>query len=163
LTPISDASESVLACCLERDWTLAVAESCTGGLLGGSLTAIPGSSASFIGGVIAYSNAVKTGLLGVPREIIRSKGAVSEEAALGMAWGVARVTGADCGISITGIAGPDGGTPEKPVGTVWFAVIWPSGEISRLYRFPGQRAKVREQAVQAALDLFLEAVNKGRQ
>lgn len=156
----SEASEKVLACCVQNDWTLSVVESCTGGLLGGCLTAIPGSSAYFLGGVIAYSNSVKSGLVGVEPDTIRLKGAVSGETALAMARGVTKATGADCGISITGIAGPDGGTPEKPVGTVWFAIVWPDGEISRSYLFSGGRGMVREKAVQAALDLFLEATGQ---
>lgn len=155
------ASEKVLACCVENNWTLSVAESCTGGLLGGCLTATPGSSVFFLGGVIAYSNSLKTGLIMVPPETIRLKGAVSSDTAAAMARGVVRVTGSDCGISITGIAGPDGGTPDKPVGTVWFTVVWPGGEMSRSYQFTGNRDKVREQAVQSAMDLFLEAVGQG--
>jgi PncC family amidohydrolase len=152
-----ETSEKVMAYCLENNWTLSVAESCTGGLLGGCLTAVPGSSAFFLGGVIAYSNDVKSALVEVPPETIRLKGAVSGETALAMARGVTEATGADCGISVTGIAGPGGGSPEKPVGTVWFAVVWPHGEISRSYLFSGERREVREQAVQTALDLFLEA------
>jgi PncC family amidohydrolase len=157
----SEASEKILACCAENNWTLSVAESCTGGLLGGCLTAIPGSSAFFLGGVIAYSNSVKSSLVGVSPEIICTKGAVSSETALAMARGVTRVTGADCGISVTGIAGPEGGTPDKPVGTVWFAVVWPRGEMCRSYQFTGGRGEVREQAVQTAMDLFLEATGQG--
>lgn len=161
MTSMAATSEKILSVCREREWTLSVAESCTGGLIGGCLTAIPGSSACFIGGVIAYSNGLKTGLIGVSPDIIRLKGAVSEEAALAMARGVVKATGADCGISVTGIAGPDGGTPEKPVGTVWLAVVWPSGEMSRSCRFPGERAEVREQTVRAALELTLEVLNQG--
>jgi nicotinamide-nucleotide amidase len=153
--------ENVISCCLERGRTIAVAESCTGGLVGGCLTAIPGSSACFLGGIIAYSNDLKKGLLGVSPEIIDAEGAVSEETALAMARGVVEATGADCGISITGIAGPDGGTDEKPVGTVCFAVVHPSGESTRIFRFPGNREQVREQSVQAALELLIEALNQG--
>lgn len=153
--------EKVLARCVENNWTLCVAESCTGGLLGGYLTGVPGSSASFLGGVIAYSNSVKSDVLGVPPETIRSRGAVSGETALAMARGAVRVTGADCAISVTGIAGPEGGTPDKPVGTVWFSVVWPSGEISRSYLFPGPRNEVRKQAVDTAMDLFLETTAQG--
>ena len=156
-----DKPEKVLARCVRNNWTLSVAESCTGGLLGGCLTAVPGSSAFFLGGVIAYANSVKSGILSVPEDTIRLKGAVSSETALAMARGVTRATGSDCGISVTGIAGPEGGTPDKPVGTVWFAVVWPDGEASRSHRFPGSRDQVREQAVRTALDLFLETAVQG--
>jgi len=156
-----EASERVRELCAENGWTLSVAESCTGGLLGGCLTAAPGSSAYFLGGVIAYSNSVKSGLLGVPSETVRLEGAVSGETALAMARGVARITGADAGISITGIAGPDGGSPGKPVGTVWFAVVCPNGQTVRSFLFPGEREEVREQAVQTAIDLFLELAGQG--
>jgi PncC family amidohydrolase len=161
LTSIVTMSEKVLSCCLEHGWTLSVAESCTGGLVGGCLTAIPGSSASFLGGVIAYSNEVKTGLVGVSPELIHSQGAVSEKTALAMALGVVKATGADCGISVTGIAGPEGGTPEKPVGTVWFAVVCPTGKLTRSFHFPGSREDVRERSVQTALELFLEVLDEG--
>ena len=130
------------------------------GLLGGCLTSVPGSSDCFLGGVIAYSNAVKSGLTGVSPDTILSHGAVSRETALAMARGVVTVTGAECGISITGIAGPGGGAPDKPVGTVWFAVVFPSGELSRSFEFPGTREQVRERSVMTALELFLEAAQR---
>jgi PncC family amidohydrolase len=142
---------------LHSGLTLAVAESCTGGLLGGGLTALSGSSGYFLGGVIAYSNRLKSEVLNVPVPLLESEGAVSEAVAQAMAKGVCVVTGADCGISVTGIAGPTGGTPEKPVGTVWVGIHAPSGTHSRLYNFSGNRDEVREQAIQAALELFLEA------
>ena len=135
-----------------------MAESCTGGLLGGCLTAVPGSSDVFVGGVIAYSNAVKAQLLGVGPEVLRKKGAVSEETAVAMARGVAKATGSDCGVSVTGVAGPAGGTGEKPVGTVWFGAVSPGKELTRLARFDGDRERVREQSVLAALELILELV-----
>jgi PncC family amidohydrolase len=153
-----DLALQVQETCAARGLTLAVAESCTGGLLGGSLTALSGSSEYFLGGVIAYSNDLKSGILNVPIPLLESEGAVSGAVAQAMAKGVTVITGADCGISVTGIAGPTGGTPEKPVGTVWVGVHAPSGTHSRLYNFSGNRDEVREQAVQAALDFFLEVL-----
>jgi len=161
LTGSDEKARRVLQECAGRGWSLSVAESCTGGLVGGCLTSIPGSSNVFLGGVIAYSNWLKIRLLGVPSEIIDARGAVSEETALAMARGAVNLTGADCGISVTGIAGPDGGTPEKPVGTVWFAVVSPLAEVSRSYLFQGEREEVRRWSVRAALDLFLEALDRG--
>ena len=105
-----------------RRWRLSTAESCTGGLLGARITAIPGSSEVYVGGVIAYDNAVKVGDLGVPEELIERHGAVSEEVARTMVEGVCAHYGTEVGVSITGVAGPGGGTPEKPVGTVWIGV-----------------------------------------
>ncbi|MGE0352358.1 MAG: competence/damage-inducible protein A [Gemmatimonadales bacterium] len=146
-----DLAGLVLERARARGWRLAVAESCTGGLLGGRITAIPGSSDVFQGGVIAYHDAVKVQDLGVPAETIRTHGAVSEETAAAMARGVAERFGTDLGISITGIAGPSGGTPEKPVGLVCFGAAV-QGEISTgHYVFPSSRNEVRARAAQAAL------------
>jgi nicotinamide-nucleotide amidase len=142
--------------CVQRGWKLAVAESCTGGLIGGRLTSVPGSSSYFLGGAIAYSNELKKNLLNVPAELLESEGAVSGPVAGAMATGVAEATGAQCGISVTGVAGPDGGTVEKPVGTVWIGVALPSGTTSRMYHFEGDREEVRQQTVQAAMELFLK-------
>ncbi len=135
-----------------RGLTLAVAESCTGGGLGARLTNIPGSSEYFLGGVIAYSNALKTKLLGVPAEALAAHGAVSEQTAGAMAAGVIAATGADVGVSITGIAGPGGGTAEKPVGLVYIGVAQ-TGQAPRAYRYTmfGSRAAVRLRAAQEAL------------
>jgi PncC family amidohydrolase len=153
-----DPAQKVQELCLRRGWSIAVAESCTGGLLGGSLTDLPGSSGYFLGGVIAYSNDLKTSLLNIPSTLLDSEGAVSRPVVEAMAQGVAAVTNADCGISVTGVAGPSGGTPEKPVGTVWVAVSLPSGTVSRLFTFSGDRRVIREKTVEAALELFLETV-----
>lgn len=158
MTGSKETAAKVLKWCGRRRWSLSVAESCTGGLVGGCLTAVPGSSAVFIGGVIAYSNAAKERLLGVPPEILHLRGAVSEETAIAMARGVVKITGSECGVSVTGVAGPGGGTREKPVGTVWFGAVSPRKELSRLGRFDGSRDHVREQSVQAALELVLELV-----
>jgi nicotinamide-nucleotide amidase len=148
--------ERILELCVQRGWKLAVAESCTGGLIGARLTSVPGSSSYFLGGVIAYSNNLKKNLLNVPAVLLDSKGAVSGPVAEAMAMGVVGTAMADCGIAVTGVAGPDGGTLEKPVGTVWVGIALLSGTISRQYNFTGNREEVREQAAEAAMELFLE-------
>ena len=134
--------------------TLAVAESCTGGMLGERLTRIPGSSAYFTGGVISYGNDLKSGWLDVPREVIETKGAVSAEAARAMAEGVRKRAGTTLGLSITGIAGPTGGTLEKPVGTVHIALADANSVQDKAFRFPGDRGRIRGQAAVAALDMI---------
>jgi PncC family amidohydrolase len=151
------SEKRILDLCVRRGWKLAVAESCTGGLIGARLTSVSGSSAYFTGGVIAYSNDLKMGLLGVPIGLLESEGAVSGLVVEAMAMGAVMAGAADCGIAVTGVAGPDGGTDEKPVGTVWIGVALPSGTTSRMYRFDGDREAVRQQTVDAALQLFLEA------
>lgn len=125
---LTAAAGRVLALLEARGLTLGVAESCTGGLVGHALTNIPGSSAHFFGGIIAYANAVKRDLVYVPEELLIAHGAVSRSVAIAMAQGVRRALGVDVGLSVTGIAGPTGGTPEKPVGTVHIAVVGPWGE-----------------------------------
>jgi nicotinamide-nucleotide amidase len=148
-----DTLESVVGSLLrERGLWLAVAESCTGGLLSGRITAVAGSSGWFERGVVCYSNASKTALAGVPPELIEKHGAVSEEVARALARGIAERAGTAVGVGVTGIAGPGGGTPEKPVGTVHVAACGPSGEGHRLLRLPGPREIVRERSVKAALD-----------
>jgi nicotinamide-nucleotide amidase len=137
-----------------RHATVAVAESCTGGLLGGRLTALPGSSDYFVGGVLAYANQVKESLLGVGAAVLKRSGAVSEEVAVAMAEGARRVTGATYGLSTTGVAGPDGGTEEKPVGLVHIACTGPGGSATASELFPGDRQSVREWAVARALHLL---------
>jgi len=138
---------------LEREHvTLAVAESCTGGILGAKLTAVPGSSRVFLGGVVAYANDVKLGFAGVSADTLARDGSVSEAVAREMAAGVARAFGAGASIAITGIAGPDGGTAEKPVGTVWMAALWKTQVRAFTYIFPGDREDVRMRAAQWALD-----------
>ena len=144
-------------CVAHRD-TIAVAESCTGGLLGARLTEIPGSSRVVLGGVIAYSNAVKEQELGVAAEDLEQFGAVSEQVAVQMARGVRGMTGATIGVGITGIAGPDGGTPEKPVGTVWIAIDVRGETTSRVAIYIGDRAEIRHRATQVAMDLIRRAL-----
>ncbi len=149
-----DLAGIVILACRERGWRIAVAESCTGGQLGERLTSIPGASDVFLGGVIAYDNAVKETLLGVTRSDLAAHGAVSEAVARAMAAGARRATGADVGLAITGVAGPDGGTPEKPVGLVWLAIDTPLGAKTYGGRLIGDRAEIRFRATQAVLDLL---------
>ena len=138
--------------------TAATAESCTGGLIAGAVTAVPGSSAFFYGGIVSYDNSVKHNVLGVPAEVLSTVGAVSSECAAAMAEGARRVIGTDLAVSVTGIAGPDGGSPEKPVGTVWFGLSAKDGTRTEMRRFDGDRGGVRAQTVVHALELLLEAV-----
>jgi len=137
---------------LERRQTLAVAESCTGGLIGHRITNVPGSSRYFLGGAEVYSNRAKEAILGVQHETLDAHGAVSEETAGEMAEGARRRFGADVAIATTGIAGPDGGTAEKPVGTVCFALASADGTITRKYLLWGNREWVKLLASQVALD-----------
>ncbi len=143
---------------VERNLTLATAESCTGGGLSYLLTGIPGASAFFIGGVIAYQNDVKLQWLKVPLEILTQHGAVSSQTAIAMAEGCRSRFKTDVAVSITGIAGPSGGSPEKPVGLVYLAVAVSQQTYVAEHRFPGNRAQVREEAITTALKLILEAV-----
>lgn len=140
--------------CRERGITLASAESCTGGLIGAELTSVPGASEVYLGGVVSYSNSVKEHLLRVPLQILESVGAVSKESALAMANGVCQVTGAQAGIAVTGIAGPGGGTNEKPVGLVYTAVAFNGRAVVTKHFFPGNRAAIRGETVRAVLDLL---------
>jgi len=137
----------------ENRATIAVAESCTGGMLAERLTNLGGSSAYFLGGVVCYSNDLKTSMVGVPKELIETKGAVSSEVALALADGIRKRTGATIGIGITGIAGPTGGTPEKPVGLVHIGIADERGPRERAYRYPGNRERIRNFATQSALDV----------
>jgi nicotinamide-nucleotide amidase len=133
--------------------TISVAESCTGGLLAQRLTSIPGSSLYFLGGVVCYSNELKTAWADVPAEIIKSKGAVSSEVAIALADGIRRRAGSTLGVGITGIAGPGGGSDEKPVGSVHVAISHAGGVKERGVRFPGDREAIRWHAAQLALDM----------
>jgi nicotinamide-nucleotide amidase len=150
----TDLAAVVVQACEARALHIAVAESCTGGLLGARLTAIPGSSTVVLGGVIAYSNEVKHSQLGVKQETLDAHGAVSEQVATEMAAGVRRLCGAEIGISITGVAGPGGGTPDKPVGLVWIGVDAQGTVRTHGSRFIGDRAEIRFRSTQAALDIL---------
>ncbi len=149
-----DCMESVAGGLLLRaGWRLAVAESCSGGLISKKLTDIPGSSAYFLGGVVAYSNELKTIFLDVPKDLLQEHGAVSREVAEAMAAGIRSRTGADIGLSVTGIAGPDGGSAEKPVGTVFIGIATAEGNWATRFQFSGDRQQIREIAAQSGLDL----------
>ena len=149
----ADLAEIVLAECRRRDLKIAVAESCTGGMLGERLTAIPGSSDVFMGGVIAYDNSVKRNVLHVSDSDLEEHGAVSEEVATAMAASVRQLIKSDIGVGITGVAGPGGGTAAKPVGMVWVAIDG-AGSQARCLRLFGTREEVRQRAAQAALDMI---------
>ena len=145
-----------------RGLTLAAAESCTGGLVSHHLTNVPGSSVYFLGGVVAYANQTKLELLGVQASTLDSHGAVSEETVLEMASGVRRALHADIGIATSGIAGPGGATPSKPVGLVWIALSAADASTARSAIYPGDRLAVKEQSAQAALQLVLDYLeNRG--
>jgi nicotinamide-nucleotide amidase len=150
----ADLAEVVLELCRARGMTIGVAESCTGGLLGGRLTAIAGSSDVVQGGVIAYSYEVKTSMLGVAAEMLATHGAVSEPVARAMAAGARAAVGVDVALAITGIAGPGGGTAAKPVGTVWIALDVQGVVEARRYTMVGDRSEVRHRSAQAALELL---------
>ena len=145
--------EHVLELCRARGLTLATAESCTGGLVAARLTSVPGSSDVLLGGVVAYANSVKEDELGVPSGLIEEHGAVSAEVAAAMARGARERLGADVAVSVTGIAGPDGGTPEKPVGLVYVHAEGPGGRAARELDLPGDRAAIRARSVVVALHL----------
>ena len=139
---------------IARGETLAVAESCTGGLVGGALTTLPGSSAWFRGGIIAYSNDLKENLLQVPSEVLATHGAVSGETARAMATGARQACGSDWVLAVTGIAGPGGGTDEKPVGLVWMALAGPDGIDICSHQFNGSRDDIRRAATHTLLHHF---------
>jgi nicotinamide-nucleotide amidase len=142
-----------------RGLTIAAAESCTGGLFLSRLTDVPGSSAYVRGGVVAYANELKTALVDVPHELLSAHGAVSEPVAAAMAEGVRARASAHVGVGITGVAGPDGGTPQKPVGTVAIAVSGPDDSATvQTFSFPGGRPQIKYQSAQLALDMVRRAV-----
>jgi nicotinamide-nucleotide amidase len=148
-----EAFENVVAAALVANHaTIATAESCTGGLLAERLTRVPGSSAYFVGGVVCYSDESKTAFAGVPGETINTHGSVSAEVAVALAEGIRRRSGAMMGVGITGVAGPGGGTPEKPAGTVHIALASEKQRRESRFLFPGDRERVRWQASQVALD-----------
>jgi nicotinamide-nucleotide amidase len=152
----------VLDLCRAQGWTLGTAESCTGGLVAARLTSVPGSSDVFAGGVVAYANAVKEAELGVTAEVLAAHGAVSAEAAAAMASGVRARLGVDVGIAVTGIAGPGGGTAEKPVGLVYLHAETPVGSRGLEFSFPSDRRTVRARATVAALHLARRLLSQDR-
>ena len=138
-----------------RGWLLGCAESCTGGLLSSVLTDAPGASAWFAGAVVAYANGIKRDVLGVSQAVLDAKGAVSRESVLAMARGARGVLHADAAIAVSGIAGPSGGTPQKPVGTVWMAWEGPDFTDVQRFQFAGDRLAVKRLAVAAAMEALL--------
>ena len=139
-----------------QDLKLALAESCTGGLIGNRITDVPGSSEYFLGGVVVYSYAAKVDLLGVSWETLNSTGAVSRETVIEMARGAVKLMNADIAISVSGIAGPGGGTVEKPVGTTWIGLATQDDEKAKMFQFSGDRVQNKSYAAEAALQMLLE-------
>lgn len=142
--------------------TLATAESCTGGMIGAEITSVPGASAVFMGGIISYDNSVKSGILGVGETTLKDRGAVSVETAAQMAAGAKKVCGADVAVSVTGIAGPGGGSAEKPVGTVCFGIASEMGVRAVKMNFSpdGSREDIRRQSVDFAMELVIGELDK---
>lgn len=155
-----DIAQKVVAEYAARGKTCATAESCTGGGVGNAITSVAGSSAVYLGGVVSYSNEVKAKVLDVSLCSLAKFGAVSPQVASEMAVGVRRLMGADCAVSLTGIAGPGGGSEEKPVGLVWFGLAREGGVSVESRVFPGDRARVRAAAVEHALGLLLSALSE---
>jgi len=152
----------VLDLCRERGFRLATAESCTGGLVAARLTDVPGASDVLAGGIVAYGNEVKIAELGVAELLLAEHGAVSSEVALAMATGVRERLGVEVGIGVTGVAGPDGGTPEKPVGLVHYAVSTPDGDATEEFSYPGDREAIRSRATAASLHLVRRLLTRSR-
>lgn len=138
--------------------TLAIAESCTGGLVSNLVTNVPGSSVYFMGGITAYSNQAKIDLLKVPEQVIQEEGPVSRTCAVTMAQNVRRLLRADIGVGLTGIAGPNGGTPEKPVGSVYIAITDGQKTVCKLFRFDGDRLQIKQKASETALKMVKELI-----
>jgi PncC family amidohydrolase len=140
----------------ERGLKLSTAESCTGGLVADRITDVPGSSEYFIGGIVAYAYEAKVALLEVSWETLHAYGAVSRETVLEMARGARKALGADIAVSVSGIAGPGGGLPDKPVGTTWFGLVTPAGEWARKFVWDGDRRRNKELSAEAALQFVLD-------
>lgn len=157
-----NSEEVIINHLVSKGLTLATAESCTGGLISHRLTNVSGSSAVFVGGIVAYSNDIKKSLLGVSEVLLAEYGAVSNPVALEMAKGVCKSLNSDIGVGVTGIAGPTGGTPEKPVGLVYISVVCPSCNIYIVQecRFHGARLEIKQQTCETVLNLLLETINK---
>ena len=151
---VSSLEEVVITRLRQKGLTLSAAESCTGGLIAKRLTDVPGASAVFLGGVVSYTNAVKAGVLGVPRDLLEQYGAVSEPAARAMAEGVRRLTGSDLAVSVTGLAGPDGDERGNPVGTVYLGLSLPGETLVRRLALGGDRPRIRLLAASTALDMI---------
>ena len=156
--PLAQLTARLQLLCLERGFTVATAESCTGGLVAKLITDVPGASGYFRGGVVAYANETKELLLGVPAELLAAFGAVSAQAARAMAQGASARTGAALAVAVTGVSGPGGGTAAKPVGLTYVAVAHAGGVEVRRYVWTGDRSSNREATARAALELLLECV-----
>lgn len=159
--PLVEHARRLQAVCLERRRTVAAAESCTGGLVAHLITEVPGSSAYFRGGVVAYSDDVKRAVLGVPDEALRAHGAVSAQVAVAMAEGARARLGADLGAGVTGVAGPDGGTEAKPVGLVYVAVASGRGPVVQRFAWAHDREGNKRASAEAVLRMLLEAAEAG--
>jgi nicotinamide-nucleotide amidase len=157
--PLSQLVERLQASCLERGLSVATAESCTGGLVAKLITDVAGSSGYFRGGVVSYADEAKTGLLGVAEDQLVAHGAVSAQVARSMAAGALTRTGADLAVAVTGVSGPEGGSPAKPVGLTYVAVAAGGGVQVRRFVWAGDRAANREASARAALELLLECVS----
>ncbi|HEX2625504.1 MAG TPA: nicotinamide-nucleotide amidohydrolase family protein [Candidatus Limnocylindrales bacterium] len=153
LVPLAERLQGI---CLGRELTVALAESCTGGLIAATLTEVAGSSGYFLGGVVSYSNGAKEALLGVPEATLRAHGAVSAQTARAMASGARDRFGSAVAASVTGIAGPDGGSAEKPVGLVYVGLADAAGVAVRRLQLAGDRQSIREGAARAALEWLIE-------
>ncbi len=159
---ISAQVKRLAAALVDADLFCGIAESCTGGLIAAACTDLPGSSAWFRGGVVAYANSAKEDLLGVEPRLIMEHGAVSQAVVKAMARGAQRILRAECAMAVSGVAGPDGGTPEKPVGLVWIAIAARESLVARQYQFSGDRASVRLLTVRAALAGLAELLEEKR-
>ena len=162
-SPLSDAEIEQLAqqlgkVLLQRGATITLAESCTGGSIAQAITAVPGSSQWFEYGFVTYANQAKQQLLGVEDQVLQQQGAVSQPVVEQMALGAINASGADYAIAVSGIAGPDGGTAEKPVGTVWICWLTPTKNYSQRFRFTGDRRSIREQAIKISLQELLHQI-----
>lgn len=145
----------------QRGWKVATAESCTGGLIGDRITNVAGSSEYYLGGVVAYAYEAKEQMLGVRHETLVEFGAVSLETVLEMACGVRNLLHADISVSVSGIAGPGGGLPHKPVGTVWISLCSPNGAWAKVFQFPGNRVEVKAASAEEALQALFRYLNNG--
>ncbi|HEU0243828.1 MAG TPA: nicotinamide-nucleotide amidohydrolase family protein [Candidatus Limnocylindrales bacterium] len=153
--PLVALAERLQARCTSLGLTVATAESCTGGLVAHVLTEVPGSSAYVRGGIVAYANEIKVALLGVPPDVLEAHGAVSAQVAVAMAEGARERLGTDLAVGVTGVAGPDGGTPTKPVGLVYVAVAGPGAPVVRRFLWPGDRSANKRDSAAAAIELLL--------
>ena len=157
---LGELAERLQALCVAGGWTVVTAESCTGGLVVDTLTGVPGSSGYVLGGIVAYADAVKQAQLGVPADVLVAHGAVSAQVAVAMASGARERFGATFAVSVTGIAGPDGGSTAKPVGLTYIGLAGPGGAEVRRFAWSGDRAANKRSSARAALELLVEAAER---